>query len=347
MVESICREIELKSKQNPLSDLTIETLYFGGGTPSLLSPKELNQIFEKIHTHFSLSPKAEITIETNPDDINESTLFEWRKTGVNRLSIGIQSFFEEELKWMNRAHDAQQAYACIPLAQDLGFENITADLIFGSPVQSMEMLEVNLRTMIDMGIPHLSCYAMTVEPQTALHHKIKTGESKDVDADRQAAFFFRVMDQLQNAGFNHYEISNYAKPGFESKHNSNYWKGVPYFGFGPSAHSFDGKRTRSWNAANNIVYMNELASSKIPEEKEILDETQSLNEFIMIRLRTQEGLDLKTVEEKYGDKKRAELQSNMQRFLLKGHLIESEPERYVLSREGKLYADGIAAELFW
>jgi oxygen-independent coproporphyrinogen-3 oxidase len=211
----------------------------------------------------------------------------------------------------------------------------------------MEMLEVNLRTMIDMGIPHISCYAMTVEPQTALHHKIKTGQSKDVDADRQAAFFFRVMDQLQNAGFNHYEISNYAKPGFESNHNGNYWKGVPYFGFGPSAHSFDGKRTRSWNAANNIVYMNELASSKIPDEKEILDETQSLNEFIMIILRTQEGLDLKTVEEKYGDEKRAELQSNMQRFLLKGHLVETEPERYVLSREGKLYADGIAAELFW
>jgi oxygen-independent coproporphyrinogen-3 oxidase len=188
---------------------------------------------------------------------------------------------------------------------------------------------------------------MTVEPQTALHHKMKKGQSKDVDADRQAAFFFRVMDHLLDAGFNHYEISNYAKPGFESKHNSNYWKGVPYFGLGPSAHSFDGKRTRSWNAANNIVYLNELASSKIPDEKEILDETQSLNEYIMIRLRTQEGLDLKTVEEKYGDKKRAELQSNMQRFLLKGHLVETEPERYVLSREGKLYADGIAAELFW
>ena len=347
MVDSICREMELKAQQNLFSEHEIETIYLGGGTPSLLSPEELNKIFNKIHLLFSVTSKAEITIETNPDDIHTNTIVEWKKTGINRLSIGIQSFFEEELKWMNRAHNAKQAFDCIPLAQDLGFENITADLIFGSPVQSMEMLEVNLRTMIDMGIPHISCYAMTVEPQTALHHKIKTGQSKDVDADRQAAFFFRVMDHLLDAGFIHYEISNYAKPGFESKHNSNYWKGVPYFGFGPSAHSFDGKRTRSWNAANNIAYMNELASSKIPEEKEILDETQSLNEYIMIRLRTQEGLDLKTVEEKYGDKKRAELQSNMQRFLLKGHLVETEPERYVLSREGKLYADGIAAELFW
>jgi oxygen-independent coproporphyrinogen-3 oxidase len=189
MVDSICREMELKAQQNLFSEHEIETIYLGGGTPSLLSPEELNQIFDKIHLLFSVTSKAEITIETNPDDIHRNTIVEWKKTGINRLSIGIQSFFEEELKWMNRAHNAKQAFDCIPLAQDLGFENITADLIFGSPVQTLEMHEVNLRTMIDMGIPHISCYAMTVEPQTALHHKIKTGQSKDVDADRQAAFF--------------------------------------------------------------------------------------------------------------------------------------------------------------
>jgi oxygen-independent coproporphyrinogen-3 oxidase len=346
MVESICREIELKSVQQNLLEHKIETLYFGGGTPSLLSSKELNQIFEKLHAHFSISSDAEITLETNPDDFEINAVREWKTAGINRLSIGIQSFFEEELKWMNRAHDVEQAYACVPMAREIGFENITADLIFGSPVQTREMLEVNLRTLTEMNIPHLSCYAMTVEPETALFHKVKTGQSKDVDSERQAAFFYHVIDHLNDAGYQHYEISNYATIGFESKHNSNYWKGIPYWGFGPSAHSFDGKRKRSWNVANNTTYMSEIAKNNISVEEEWLNEIQSLNEFIMIRLRTKDGIDLNEVKMKYGIEKMEELQKGMQRFVSQKHLVCKEDNYYVLSREGKIYADGIAAALF-
>lgn len=346
MVDSICREIELKSEKNSFSGHTIETIYFGGGTPSLLTRNELNQILEKINRHCSVSSGAEITIETNPDDISSESLIVWKNIGINRLSIGIQSFFDEELRWMNRAHDASQAQRCIPLAQDLGFENITADLIFGSPVQTKEMLDINLKTMTEMGIPHLSCYAMTVEPETALHHKIKKGESNDVDADRQAHFFFQVMDHLTSSGYGHYEISNYAKPGFESQHNSNYWKGIPYFGLGPSAHSYDGKNTRSWNVPNNMKYMNMIASNEIPEETEHLDETQLLHEFIMIRLRTQQGIDLRETENRFGEKKKIELLNKMQRFVAQQHLMKVDLETYVLTKSGKIYADGIAAALF-
>jgi oxygen-independent coproporphyrinogen-3 oxidase len=347
MVKAICTEIQLKKAIHSTENEIIETIYFGGGTPSLLNETELNQIIETVNKNFNINADAEITFETNPDDINTTSLSQWKRAGINRLSIGIQGFFEEELLWMNRAHDAKQALRCIPESQDRGFENISADLIFGGPLQTDEMLEKNLNQMIQFQVPHLSCYALTVEESTALHHHIKTGKSKNVDPELQAHFFYQVLDRLQQAGFEHYEISNYAKPGFESKHNSNYWVGVPYFGFGPAAHSFDGKQCRSWNISNNSIYLDQIQNKIIPVESEKLTQTQMANESIMIGLRTKHGLDLEKFRLLFGEKRFTMLTQQMQQFLHKKHLMYSEDEKNLqLTRSGKIYADGIAAELF-
>ena len=347
MVDAICAEIQLKKNSQLLPHQVIETIYFGGGTPSLLSEAELNKILETISKNFSIDPLVEITFETNPDDIHATSLKQWKRAGINRLSIGVQGFSESELLWMNRAHDVKQALRCIPESQDHGFENISADLIFGGPLQTEASLEMNLNQMIQFQVPHLSCYALTVEESTALHHQIKKGTSKNVDPELQAHFFYLVSDRLQQVGFEHYEISNYAKPGFESKHNSNYWSGVPYWGFGPSAHSFDGQQTRSWNIANNMVYIDQIQNNIIPVEYERLTPTQMANESIMIGLRTKNGVDLEKFRLLFGENKFSMLNQQVQQFLQKKHLMYSEDEkRLMLTRSGEIYADGIAAELF-
>ncbi len=342
MVQAICREIALTTPF--AADETIETIYFGGGTPSLLSMTELSSILQAIQQKFTVSPQAEITLEANPDDIHSAILHDWRQLGINRLSIGIQSFLPEELGWMNRAHTATQAKDCIRLARSAGFDNFSADLIYGSPLLSDNDWKQNVDWMIENDIPHISCYALTVEPSTALHKMIDLNKKAPVDAERQAAQFLLLMDWLPGAGYEHYEISNFARPGMRSRHNSSYWKGVPYYGFGPSAHSYNGS-SRQWNVASNAGYMQALSQGNIPAEAELLTREQQLNEYIMISLRTMEGIDMGHVQEHFGEKEAGRIWLLAKKYSDGGKIITGN-SRLILTNEGKLLADGIAADFF-
>lgn len=323
----------------------IETVYFGGGTPSLLQEAELALLFEALHRRFSIPADAEITLEANPDDISTDALALWRRLGINRLSIGIQSFEETELQWMHRAHSATQALQCIILAQQNGFQNLSADLIYGSPLLSDTRWQKNVEQLTGLQVPHISCYALTVEPRTALDKMILQHKKEAVDPDTQARQFEQLMQWMQAAGYEHYEISNFALPGWRSRHNSSYWQGKKYFGFGPSAHSFDGQRRR-WNLANNSLYIQSLENNRIPFEEEILSPVQQLNEYLMISLRTLEGISLDTMEKKWGAKEAASVKQQAQKFMSDGKLLLAE-NHLRLSAAGKLFADGIAAELFF
>jgi oxygen-independent coproporphyrinogen-3 oxidase len=338
MVAAIGKEAKLRKAY--LSE-KIETIYFGGGTPSLLSGDEIRTMIGL----FDMNDSAEITLEANPDDITSEKLVAWKEAGINRLSIGIQSFFEEDLRWMNRAHDAEQALQCIELAQKYGFSNITIDLIYGTPYLTDENWLRNIDTALAMNIPHLSCYALTVEPKTALAKMIEVHQSADVDADKQARHFALLTQKLSEAGFEHYEISNFAKPGFRSRHNSSYWQGKPYLGLGPSAHSFNGK-SRQWNVANNALYLAGLAQNNIPFEEELLTETQQLNEYIMTSLRTIEGISLTKIRMDWGEDIAASLLASAQRHVTNGNLLQVN-DVLQLSKEGKFLADGIAGDLFF
>lgn len=322
----------------------IDTIYFGGGTPSLLNQDELESIMNKIFSIFKISGDAEISIEANPDDITEEKLIEWKKAGINRLSIGIQSFYQEDLEWMNRAHNIDQAIQCIELSQKNGFYNISIDLIYGTPLLTNEKWEENVKKALAYNIPHLSCYALTVEPKTLLNKLIEQKKSADVDPDRQAEQFVLLMNWLKVAGYEHYEISNFAKPGNRSRHNSSYWQGKKYFGFGPSAHSFDGQN-RQWNIANNSIYIKTIHEGSIPFEKEILTQTQRINEFIMISLRTMEGLNLKIFENMTDEKSKENLLQSAIKYI-NSSLLNIENDQLILTNKGKLLADGIAADLF-
>ena len=318
----------------------VETVYFGGGTPSLLDLPDIHQLIEKAFSSFKVNPEAELTIETNPDDIHEEKLKEWTKAGMNRLSIGIQSFFEEDLRWMNRAHNSSQAEKSLQSAIKY-FDNITIDLIYGTPLLTNERWKANVDKAIAYGIPHLSCYALTVEPGTPLFKMIRKKKTSDIDPDKQSEQFLLLMQWMEDAGYEHYEISNFAKPAFRSKHNSSYWQGKKYLGIGPAAHSFD-YLTRQWNVSNNNIYIDSIHKGIIPCEKEILTPVQKINEYIMTSLRTNEGLDLRhTNEEAVG----FGLRAASQKFIEKGLMIE-EQDHLKLTREGKLLADGIAADLF-
>ena len=285
----------------------IETLYFGGGTPSILDINDLQLLFTALRKKFIFSADTEITLEANPDDITPAKLKLWKQAGINRLSVGIQSFIEEELVWMNRAHTAAESLQCIDEIKQAGFTNFSVDLIYGSPLLSDEDWKRNVAIVIEKNIPHISCYALTVEPKTALDKMITQHKKAPVDAEKQAKQFLLLMEWMQTAGYEHYEISNFAKSGMRSKHNSSYWQGKKYYGFGPSAHAFDGKK-RQWNIANNALYIQSLKNNTIPFEAEILTSTQQLNEYIMTSLRTMEGLSLAIVEEKFGIKIKTELQ---------------------------------------
>lgn len=341
LVQAICNEIVL---QQHYLKAPIETIYFGGGTPSLVDDEQLKKILHQINTNFSVSPSAEITLEANPDDISAIALQQWKAIGINRLSIGVQSFFEADLEWMNRAHNAQQAKACIELAKANGFDNLTIDLIYGGPTLSDEHWQTNVSTALALGINHISCYALTVEPNTALHHLIDKAKYLPVDADRQAEQFEMLMQWLSAAGFEHYEISNFAKPGYRSKHNSSYWQGKPYLGIGPSAHSFNGN-SRQWNVANNALYIKAIESGEVPFELEVLTPNQQLNERIMISLRTMEGLNLATVVQQFGQEKATAIVAAAQQPIVNGLMTRNE-NRLQLTNAGKLMADGIISELF-
>lgn len=323
----------------------IETIYFGGGTPSLLSGTEIKKIMEEVTANFMVTKEAEVTLEANPDDINEKNLLEWKTAGINRLSIGVQSFSDQDLKWMNRAHDASQAMQSIKLVREAGFENFSVDLIYGTPGLSSSDWEKNVQNVIAQKIPHLSCYALTVEPGTALKKMISLNKREDVDAEEQRIQFLLMVDCLQNSGYEHYEISNFAMPGARSKHNSGYWQGKRYIGFGPSAHSYDGK-SRWWNVSNNAAYIKSIGENIIPATREVLSTTQQLNEYIMTSIRTMEGMDLNYIKEKFGIETGNILLESTKQWQATGKAKINE-SKITLTKEGKLFADGIAADLFF
>lgn len=350
------KEIELQKEYfsaSPLAPLLaergasepdmIETIYFGGGTPSILEIGDLKLVISKVRETFHVLATAEITLEANPDDIDKEKLAGWKEIGINRLSIGIQSFFDEDLQWMNRAHNAQQAIDNLQLAIKQ-FDNITIDLIYGHPLLTNEKWKQNVEQVIALNIPHISCYALTVEPKTPLDKMIREKKKENVQQEKQAEQFLLLMRWLEEAGYEHYEISNFAKPGFRSKHNTSYWQGKKYLGLGPSAHSFNGI-SRQWNISNNNVYIESLSKNEIPFEKETLTDTQKLNEYIMTSLRTVEGLDLVKVSSRQSAVGSQQFLMKSRRFILQGKMIE-ENNFLKLTREGKLFADGIAAELF-
>ncbi len=335
---------EIGLQANYLEKQPVETIYFGGGTPSLMSIEFLKEVLEKIALTYSVSETAEITLEANPDDITDERLQQWKSIGINRLSIGIQSFFEEDLQWMNRAHNSKQALKALESARQL-FDNITVDLIYGTPGLTDEMWKQNVDTVLGFQIPHISCYALTVEPKTALHHMVVKKEKAAVNADDQARQFLLLMDWMEKAGFDHYEISNFALPGMRSRHNSAYWSGAYYLGLGPSAHSFNGK-SRQWNVANNALYSQSLLKNELLFEIENLSPVQQLNEYIMTALRTMEGISMASVEKRFGETAAIELKKGIIPFQNEKKILVS-ADRYFLSKEGRLLADGIAASLFF
>lgn len=341
MIFSINKEATIR--QDYINE-KVETIYFGGGTPSLLSIEDIAGIITHLKSVFVVDREAEITLEANPDDITPDKPIAWQKIGINRLSIGIQSFIEEDLRWMNRAHNALQAEESIKLAQDAGLNNITIDLIYGTPTLSNEDWKSNIEKALTLGVNHLSCYALTVEPKTALANFIREHKMEDVDPDKQAAHFELLVKMTEEAGFEHYEISNFAKPGFRSKHNSSYWQGKPYIGLGPSSHSFNGT-SRQWNIANNALYINSIKANIVPFEKEELTPAQQLNEYIMTSLRTIEGISLDTITLNWGTAKTTSTLKSAESFIYEG-LISITNNRLQLTNKGKFLADGIAAELF-
>lgn len=340
-VEALLNEIELR---RDYINTPIQTIYFGGGTPSLLSAEQIRSIIEKLQLNFDLSNLQEFTLEANPDDININKLADWNAIGINRLSIGIQSFQKESLAWMNRAHIVDQSHQAIQMAQDAGFNNISIDLIYGTPHYTKEHLLADLKIIEDYRIPHVSCYALTVEEKTALNSMIEKGKIENVKTEVQAEHFEIIVDYLNKIGFEHYEISNFAKPGNRSKHNSSYWKGIPYLGLGPSAHSFNGS-SRQWNVANNALYMQSLEKRALPFEIELLDQVAQYNEYMMISLRCMEGFDLKHIESSFG-KAYSEHTQNVIQILAQKDIFEQKSTGYCLKKSAKFLADGIASEFF-
>ncbi len=340
LINALISEIDLQKKY--LKKENIETIYFGGGTPSLLETGELQSLIHKIRSVFRVSTTEEITLEANPDDITEEKLVGWKEIGINRLSIGVQSFFDEDLRWMNRAHDSKLAVNSLELAVR-HFENITIDLIYGTPQLTNEKWKHNVDTAIALNIPHLSCYALTVEPKTPLHKMIDQHKSEDINPDKQSEQFLLLMQWLEEAGYEHYEISNFAKPGQRSRHNSSYWRGRKYLGIGPSAHSFNGT-SRQWNISNNTLYTDSIDQNIIPFEAENLTPVQRLNEYIMTALRTMEGISLEFLSSRFGITEEV-MMKKAKKFIDAG-LIQTINNSLVITREGKLLADGIAADLF-
>ncbi len=342
MINALLQEIELRAPY--LEDKKIESIYFGGGTPSLLEGDEIAQIIDTIAKHFDIANNAEITLEANPDDLNQAKVKSLRNTPINRFSIGIQSFFEEDLKWMNRAHNQQEATASIMRVQDAGFENITCDLIYGFPLLTDEKWRHNMQQLIDFAIPHISSYSMTVESKTALDHFIKKGISPAIDSDQAADQMHLLINTLKAAGYEQYEISNFAKNGHYARHNTNYWKGKHYLGIGPSAHSFNGT-ARSWNISNNSKYISSIHSNQLPLEVEQLSTLDQINECIMTSLRTMWGLDLTEMENRFGQSVKNNVLEDAALFIAEKNLVLDD-NKLCLTDTGKLMADHIMSELF-
>lgn len=342
MVEAICQEIRMKKDR--LANQPIESIYFGGGTPTTLPGVALQKILATTENLFSISSNAEITIEANPDDLTAQKIKELRQLPFNRFSIGTQSFFNEDLIWMNRAHNAQEATDCIKRSQDAGFEKLTIDLIYGYPLLSDEKWISNIQTAVMLEVPHISAYALTVEPRTALAHAIAKGKQPGVNDDQSAEQFLMLVEKLTNNGFEHYEISNYSLPGKYAVHNTNYWKGIPYLGIGPSAHGFDGTN-RYINIANNAKYLEGIGKKQLPETVEQLSNADQFNEYVMTSLRTMWGINLEKVSNDFGERAKELVLKHIKPYL-SDEKVYIDNHKIYLSNKGKLFADGIAAALF-
>ncbi len=342
VVHAIAREVALQ--QSYLEGKTIETIYFGGGTPSMLDPEYLNHLLDAIRMHHTIDAHAEITLEANPDDISYQSLEGWKKSGINRLSIGIQSFRDEDLIYLNRVHNAEKAKQCLILARNSGFTNLTLDLIFGIPTLSDEGWAYNMKSAFESGIPHISAYALTVEPKTALDVMIRKGKAAPVDEHRTAHHFEMLMKAMEDKGFLHYEISNYCRPGHIARHNTAYWQGAAYLGLGPSAHSYNGQ-SRQWNVSGIREYLDSISNKTFPEDHEVLSTGQKYNEYVMTSLRTMWGCKTGEIILKFGQDYSDYFTGIAESWIEKG-CMERNNDTYTLSAKGKLLADGIASDLF-
>ncbi|MCX6258393.1 MAG: radical SAM family heme chaperone HemW [Bacteroidia bacterium] len=353
MIASIIKEFELRSEY--LAGETIETIYFGGGTPSLLLPGHLSSILDKIHSQFNVSPNSEITIEANPDDLDIELLNFIYKSGINRLSIGIQSFFDDDLKLMNRRHDAKQAVECVLRSQETGFNNISIDLIYGLPAsvdshehppnQSMaEKWRQNLETAFDLNIQHLSAYHLSLEGNTVFRFLTQKNKLFLPTEEESYNQFITLVEETEKNGFVHYELSNFAKENYQSRHNSNYWTGKKYLGIGPSAHSFN-EISRQWNISDNQKYIDALTQGIVPYKAETLSEKDKYNEYLMISLRTSHGVNLSYIKSAFGDIIHSDLQRSIKGYLQSGHIVLMD-NRLVLSVQGMFISDKIISDLF-
>jgi oxygen-independent coproporphyrinogen-3 oxidase len=338
-----CLIKELEIRKDELQTETIETIYFGGGTPSLLSIKEVELLLNAIYKNYNVIENPEITLEANPDDLPEAKILELAKSSVNRLSIGIQSFFEDDLKLMNRAHNANEAKKCLTVATH-HFDNITVDLIYGIQNMSIDKWKVNLQTVFDFGINHISSYALTVEPNTALDSFIKNGKYLPLNEELAKQHFNVLIDETEKQGFVHYEISNFGKPNYFSKHNTSYWKGKKYIGIGPSAHSFN-ETQRSWNVSSNAKYIKSISENKLPNELEKLSKEDVFNEYIMTGLRTIWGVSLEKIKNDFGETYIEYLENQTKKHIDK-ELLYIENQILKTTKKGKFLADGIASDLF-
>jgi len=343
LVNAICKELE--TRKDYLEHQVVKSLYFGGGTPSLLSISELEQILETVRLKFTLDKKTEITFELNPEDAELSYLQEIKKLGVNRLSIGLQSFDDDELRWMNRAHNAQQNFDCIKTAQQADFDNISIDLIYGSKFQTPESWRKTLRTAFNLNTQHISSYNLTVESRTQLQHLIKEKKEKDVDSELSSQLFDILIEETEKAGFRQYEISNFCKLGFMAEHNSNYWKGLSYLGIGPSAHSYN-ILSRRYNSRSNAQYIQAIENNKPFYEEEILTANDKYNEYILTRLRTEWGCNLEEMKNMFAEKYITHFLKQLEPYQQK-NFIEIKQNVITLNKQGKHFADGIASDLFY
>jgi len=340
LITCLLKEIEIQKSY--LNEEIVETIYFGGGTPSFLDSLEIRRILDKVYAEFDVISNPEITLEGNPDDFTFQKLQELKQAGINRLSIGIQSFNDVDLTWMNRAHNSNQATKCVQDAQRLGFDNITIDLIYGLPEMTIEAWELNLQKAINLNVQHISAYNLTVEKGTALHHFVKTGKSKPVNDESSAEQFKILIQTLEENGFIQYEISNFGKENYFSKHNSSYWKRKFYLGIGPSAHSFNGN-TRQWNVANNAKYIKAINAGEVPFELEKLSKNDRYNEYILLGLRTIWGCEFDYVKSEFGEERLRNLKEQLLNY---SDQINIDEQSFSLNQKGKVFADRIASELF-
>lgn len=342
LLQSLAKELHLRKDE--LKDEVIKTIYFGGGTPSLLSINELQFLIDEVYKNYMVDNDPEITLEANPDDLSKEVIINLSKSPINRLSIGVQSFFEDDLKQMNRAHNAKEAEQCLELATQY-FDNITIDLIYGIPEMSLEKWNKNLQIAFNFEVNHISSYALTVEPKTALDRFIKTGKYPPIDDNLALTHFNKLVEATEANGFVHYEISNFGKPNYFSKHNTSYWQGKAYLGIGPSAHSFN-RGQRSWNVSSNAKYIKSIQENKLPNTVETLSTNDCFNEYVMTGLRTIWGVSLNTIETHFGADYKSHTLQSIKTFINQELLEVSDSDLIKTTKKGKFLADGIASEIF-